>query len=181
VDLRGGTGHVRAASQTPLCTNPTSVGVVPFNVSTYAEGLDCHLAYGNSVHAQCAVTIQRLVFTNRVLQVAMMQRHVFRSPFLVRDRPHILRVQLLRLDIKACLGEIECCLVTRIMWSTLASFAMLEISCTVGPSRQSAKTLNVSGISAMLFVNANFPPAATTHSGYVRFKALIRRVAPMYE
>jgi hypothetical protein len=51
--------------------------VVPSDVLLFAERLDCHLAHGNSVDAQHTVTIQRLILTDRVLQIAVMQRDIF--------------------------------------------------------------------------------------------------------
>src|SRR4051794_29979074 len=75
-----------------------SVASCPFDISTFAEGLDGHLAYGNSVHAQHTVTIQRLILTDCFLQIAMVQRYVFCSPFLIGGRLHLLLVKLLRLN-----------------------------------------------------------------------------------
>jgi hypothetical protein len=82
------------------------VGVIPSDVLTFAEGLDCHLAHGNSVHAQHTVTVQRLIRSDRLLQVAMMQCDIFSTLLFVGDRLHVLLVKLLRLDIEACFGEV---------------------------------------------------------------------------
>ena len=65
------------------------VGVVPSDVLPFAEGLDCHLAHGNCVHAQHTVTIQRLILTDRVLQIAVMQRDIFSTLLFVGDRLHV--------------------------------------------------------------------------------------------
>ena len=94
------------------CPNLADVGVVPFDVPAFSEGLDGHLAYSNSVDAQHAVTVQRLILTDRFLQVTVVQRHVFSSPFGVGDRPHVLLVKLLRLDVEPCFGEVESCLMS---------------------------------------------------------------------
>ena len=83
------------------------LGVIPFDVLAFAEGLDCHLAHSNSAHAQHTVTVQRLICSDRLLQVAMMQRDIFSTLLFVGDRLHVLLVKLLRLDIEACFGEVE--------------------------------------------------------------------------
>jgi hypothetical protein len=105
---RDGSGGGVPVNPRLLCPNRMGVGVVPFDVSTFAKGLDCHLAHSNSVHAKHAVTVQRLICSDRLLQVAMMQRDIFSTLLFVGDRLHVLLVKLLRLDIEACFGEIEC-------------------------------------------------------------------------
>jgi hypothetical protein len=79
-------GHVYSAAQT--CYALTRRALPPCHLSIgVAEELDCHLANGNSVNAQHTVAVQRLVLSDRLLQLTLMQSHVLSSPFPLCDQP----------------------------------------------------------------------------------------------
>src|SRR5258706_13354689 len=97
----------RSRAKMRLRTDDTLLRFIPGHIFSFPIRLHAHLAGHHAIVSQHAVALERLIGSNRRVQVVVVERQVLGAGLLVHDGLHVFGEGALRGDVEAGSGELQ--------------------------------------------------------------------------